>query len=310
MTRLVRRLHAEAPFEVTVASCSVMAAYALALPGMPHVLEEHNSHTRWMRDRYLSQTSSLQRLRCWASWRKSALYESRLFAKFDLVTMTSERDLSTTQSLLSHGRPPVVLVPNGVDCTQFRPALAEPRPDTLVFGGALTYNANHEAMHYFLGQVYPEIRRQRPNARLSITGASRGADLEKLSLDDSVTLTGFVDDIRPVVARSWVAVVPLLSGGGTRIKILEAMALGTPVVSTSKGAEGLDVVDGEHLLLADDPAVFAERTLQLLSDLALRQRIAANARRLVETRYGWQQIGDEFVTLVERVAGQHQNRGS
>ena len=104
MTRLVRRLHAEQPFDVAIASSAMMASYALALPGVLRVMEEHNSHTRWMWDRYQVQTSSLQRLRCWASWRKSALYESRLFARFDLVTMASEQDAGITQGLLSDRR--------------------------------------------------------------------------------------------------------------------------------------------------------------------------------------------------------------
>ena len=310
MTRLVRRLHAEQHFEAAIAGTAVMATYVLALPGVTLILEEHNSHTRWMRDRYLAQTSPLQRLRCWVSWRKSALYESRLFSRFDLVTMTSERDARTTRGLLDGGRsshaghPPVALVPNGVDCEQFRPGLAEPRPGTLVFGGALAYGANYEAMQFFLEQVYPQIRRQYPNVRLSITGSSKGVDLDKLPLDDSVTLTGFVDDVRPVVARSWAAVVPILSGGGTRIKILEAMALGTPVVATSKGAEGLDVTPGHDILVADEPAGLAAQVVRLLRDPALRQRLAANARRLIEQRYDWAQIGQRFAELVENVAGE------
>ena len=133
--------------------------------------------------------------------------------------MDEYRDAEATRDLVRDGHPPVELVPNGVDCEQFRPGLAEPQPDTLIFGGALSYDANHEAMRFFLSQVYPHIRRECPGAQLSITGSHKGADLDSLSLDESVTLTGFVDDIRPVIARSWAAVVPLLSGGGTRIKV-------------------------------------------------------------------------------------------
>jgi len=309
MTRLVHRLHTELFFDVAIAESVIMAPYALELSGVPRVLEEHNSHTRWMHDRYLAQTSPLQRLRCWVSWRKSALYESHLFPHFDLVTMVSEQDASVSRCLLPGGRPPVAVVPNGVDCEQFRPGLAEPQPDTLIFGGALTYQANYEAMQFFLHQVYPRIRSQCPGASLRITGSTKGVDLDSLPLNGGVTLTGFVEDIRPVVASSWVAVVPILSGGGTRIKILEAMALGTPVVATSKGAEGLDVVDGEHILLADDPVEFADRTLQLLRDPALHQRLVTNARRLVEQHYDWAQIGRRFVDLIEDVASRHMHRG-
>ena len=124
-------------------------------------------------------------------------------------------------------------------------------------------------------------------------------DTAGLALDDTVRLTGFVEDVRVPVAEAAVCVTPIRQGGGTRLKILEAMALGTPVVATAKGAEGLDVVDGEHLLLADDPEAFARRTVELLNGPDLRSRLSAAARRLVETRYEWQAIGAHFADLVE-----------
>jgi len=163
-------------------------------------------------------------------------------------------------------------------------------------------------MAYFLGQVYPRIRQSRSDVRVCITGSTRGLNLGGLPLDDSVVLTGFVEDIRPEIAGAWVAVVPILSGGGTRIKILEAMALGTPVVSTSKGAEGLDAVHEQHILIADDPAAFADCALRLMRDLLLRKRLATNARQLVEERYDWAQIGSRFARLLERTAA-HSRRG-
>jgi glycosyltransferase involved in cell wall biosynthesis len=142
---------------------------------------------------------------------------------------------------------------------------------------------------------------------LAITGSTVGADLGGLNLDDSVHLTGYVPDVRIPVAEATVCVVPIRQGGGTRLKILEAMALGTPVVATSKGAEGLEVIDGEHLLLADTPQAFADATLRLLGDPALRARLVASARRLVEARYDWAQIGQRFVRLVEEtVAGRRE----
>lgn len=299
LLRLARELHAAQPFDAVIAATVVMAPYALALPAVTRVLEEHNSGTRWMAERYHAQTAPLQRLRCWVSWRKSVRYEARLFPRFDLVTMVSEQDAAASRALVAEGKPPVAVFPNGVDCAQWRPGLADAEPDTLIFSGALSYHANYEAMHFFLGQVYPLIRAGHPAVRLRITGKAEGVDLSALPLDDSVSFTGFVDDIRPEIAQAQVSVVPIRSGGGTRLKILEAMALGTPVVATHKGAEGLEVTGGEHLLLADDPQQFAQRTIRLLSDHDLRRRLAANARRLVEQQYDWQQIGQRFATLVE-----------
>lgn len=299
MLRLVNELHAAQPFDAVIAGTVIMAPYALALSGATHILEEHNSGSRWMFERYQVQTAPLPRLRCWVSWRKAMAYEARLFSRFDLVSMVSEQDAAASLALLPNAAPPVRVLPNGVDCAHNRPGLAEPRPDTLVFSGALTYHANYEAMQFFLSEVYPLIQQAWPRVKLRITGKAEGVNLAGLALNESVTLTGFVEDIRPEIADAQVAVAPIRSGGGTRLKILEAMALGTPVITTTKGAEGIDVVDGEHLLSADDPQSFACRTVELFSNPALRGRLAANARRLVEERYDWAALGRRFAMLVE-----------
>jgi glycosyltransferase involved in cell wall biosynthesis len=159
-------------------------------------------------------------------------------------------------------------------------------------------------MRYFLADIYPGIRREVSNVSLTITGNTMGVRLKDLQLDDSVRLSGYVDDIKPVIARAAVCVVPLRQGGGTRLKILEAMALGTPVVATSKGAEGLDITPGRDILIADDPAEFAHEVIRLLRNSTLREQVTSNARRLVEQCYDWQQIGRRFVGLVETAASE------
>lgn len=305
MSRLLAETLRSGTFDAVIASTEMMADYALQAPsGTARILEEHNSMTRWMHERYREQASAVQRLRCWASWQKTRLYEARLFKQFDLVTMVSEQDAGITRALLPLGRPAVHVVPNGVDCAHNRPGLAQPQPDRLVFNGSLTYSANYDAMRWFLAEVYPRVKAQVPGATLTITGSTQGVDLAGLALDEGVTLTGFVEDVRIPVAEAAVAVAPIRQGGGTRLKILEAMALGTPVVATSKGAEGLEVADGKHLLLADDPETFAGRTVELLRDVGLRGRLAADARRLVEQRYDWVAIGRRFTALVEETVAQ------
>jgi glycosyltransferase involved in cell wall biosynthesis len=193
------------------------------------------------------------------------------------------------------------VVPNGVDCEHNRPGLVETRPFSLVYNGALTYSANYDAMSYFLAVIYPLIKQQVPEVSLTITGSLTGVELSGLALDKSVHLSGYVDDIRIPVAEAAVCVVPLRQGGGTRLKILEAMALGTPVVATSKGAEGLDVTPSHDILIADEPAGFAAQVVHLLRSGILREQQSANARHLVEQRYDWNQIGRRFVSLVEDV---------
>ena len=266
---------------------------------MTKILEEHNSLTRWMAERYRGQHGLLQRARCWVSWQKRRWHERRLYPHFELVTMVSRQDAQVTAELVQNEKLRVAVVPNGVDCAHNHPGLVARQPSTLIYNGSLTYRANYDAMGWFLAQIYPRIKAQIPKVSLTITGSTQGVDLAGLALDDSVTLTGFVEDVRIPVAAAAACVVPIRQGGGTRVKILEAMALGTPVVATSKGAEGLEVMDSDHLLLADEPEAFAGRTVDLLGNPDLCQCLAANARSLVEDRYDWQAIGARFVRLVE-----------
>jgi glycosyltransferase involved in cell wall biosynthesis len=255
--------------------------------------------TRWAQELAGEGGSAPQRARRWASLQKRRHYERGAYAQFDLVTMVSEADRLATAAGAGEGGPRVEAVPNGVDTRHNRPGVAAVKPHSLVYNGALTYSANYDAMHYFLAEIYPLIKTAVPEVSLSITGSTKGVDLARLALDESVRLTGYVEDVRVPVAEAAVCVTPIRQGGGTRLKILEAMALGTAVVSTAKGAEGLDVVDGEHLLLADTPEAFAHSVLSLLRDPARRGELAAAARRRVEERYDWEQIGQQFVSLVE-----------
>ena len=224
-----------------------------------------------------------------------------MFHQFDLCTMVSEQDRRTSLGLARnfHGR--IEVIPNGVDCQRNRPGLNPAIPNRLIYTGALTYQANYNAVQYFLNEVYPIVRQSMPEVNLTITGSKVGVDLSRLRLDDSVSFSGYVDDVRPLVGGSSICVVPIQEGGGTRLKILEAMALGTPVISTSKGAEGLAAIHNEHLLIADNSATFAEGILRLLKEPDLRERLTENARRSVEQHYDWDQIGQRFVDLIENI---------
>jgi len=310
MRHLVRETVHQQEFDAVIASTKGMASYALRdTPAVFRVLEEHNSSALQMAERYQKQTSCLNRLRCWISWQKARQHEQRIFQNFDLITMVSEQDKKSTQTLLHGKQVPVEILPNGVDCAHHRPGLAAVRPNTLIYNGALTYSANYDAMQWFLAEIYPLIKQQVPEVSLTITGSTQDVNLSGLRMDERVHLTGYVDDVRIPVAQSAVCVIPLRQGGGTRLKILEAMALGTPVVSTSKGAEGLEVMDGKHLLIADEPAAFAAQTVRLMHNSTLRQNLIGNARSLVEERYDWEQIGEDFVRMIEETVQKHRSQG-
>ena len=301
MRQTVAKVAGLGQWDAVVAFQSPAALYAPQLPGVPRILDVDTSLSYQMYERHISHDRPVAQLRTWVSWQKAHQYETRLFRSFQLCTVVSPAEVDYITGMVSTSSGHVEIVPNGVDCQYNRLGLVQPVPNTLVFNGTLTYSANYDAMQYFLAEIYPLLQQQEPDVSLTITGSTSGVDLVGLRLDEGVHLSGYVDDVRPLVAGARVCVVPLRQGGGTRLKILEAMALGTPVVATSKGAEGLDIVDGEHILLADDSVEFADRTLQLLRDPVLRQRLATNARRLVEQHYDWAPISQRFVDLVEDV---------
>jgi glycosyltransferase involved in cell wall biosynthesis len=192
----------------------------------------------------------------------------------------------------------IELLPNGLDLEAYPFQSDPPVPGTLIYPGSVTYEPNRDAVEWMARDILPRIRSQVPDARFRVTGrvpASGGA-LETAGLE----FTGYVSDVKPEIARSWVCALPLrLGAGGTRFKALEALALGSPLVSTAIGYEGLDVTDNVNVLMAEDAVTFADRCVSLLKSPELRLALVRNGRRLVEDRYNWASLGQR---LVERIA--------
>lgn len=296
MSRMVERVTEREQFDVVVASEIDMAPYATAVDVRPRILEDLELTV--LREKFETQTQFHRRLRYGLMWWKTRRFTARLLRQFDGCTVVSEGERLDVRRI-APASCPVVVVPNGVDVADYAGDFGPPQRDTLVFPGALTYDANLDAMAFFLAEIFPRVRAERPGARLRITGRTEGVPADQLPLGEGVTLTGYLDDVRPTVAQSWACVVPLRQGAGTRLKILEAMVLGTPVVATSKGAEGLAVTPGEDLLIADDPAAFAAQVVALLGDPAVRDRIRRAGRQLVRERYDWNVIGGGVRRLID-----------
>jgi GT2 family glycosyltransferase len=196
------------------------------------------------------------------------------------------------------------VIPNGVDVEACAGTFGSAETDTLVYAGALSYEANFDAVLYFARSILPLIRLERPGVRLRVTGRATPGQIATLPSAEGIEFTGYLDDVRPTIARSWAEVVPLRKGGGTRLKVLEALALGTPVVSTPKGVQGLEIEAGQHALVADSSAKFAAATVDLLGKPELRQRLAIAGCELVRERYDWRDIGRRFNDLVIQVVPQ------
>src|SRR2546428_2791552 len=186
---------------------------------------------------YRRAPSPVQKAGRGLAWLKMRHYERRLIRRFDLCLVTSQQDQSAACALAAKGLHSIGLVPNGVDTAYNQPGLARPEPNTLVFNGSVAYRPNYDAMHYFLSEIFPLVTQRIPEAQLRITGATTEAQKQSLPANRNVVFTGYLPDVREAVAGSTACVAPLRSGAGTRVKILEAMALGTPVVCTTKAAE-------------------------------------------------------------------------
>lgn len=259
------------------------------------IFERHAARTRGLWHLIWSQQS-----------RKMRRFEAETLQRFDSVVAVSKRDAEVLTK--RYALPVVEDIDTGVDLDffAFQPETAalDPGADggTLVFTATMSWAANVEGIHFLLDDVWPTLLRARPNIKAVIIGRNPPASLSDKIRERglNVTLTGFVDDIRPYVAASHVYVIPLFVGSGTRIKAFEAMAMGRPVVSTSLGIEGLEVTDKEHFLRADDAAAFSTAILGLLDDAAMRGRVARAARDLMEAKFSWKQVARQFEAICLR----------
>jgi glycosyltransferase involved in cell wall biosynthesis len=193
------------------------------------------------------------------------------------------------------------VVPNGVDVDYFRP---QPGPtEGCVFVGGTTWHPNRDALHWFAAEILPRLRARGEQG--PVTWVGRVTDEERHAFDgvDGLHLTGYVDDIRPYLARATCFIAPLRFGGGTRLKLLDAWAMGKAIVSTNPGAEGLGGIDGQDLLLADEPEAFTDAVVKVLRDRGLAERLGAGGRAAVEARFSWAVIGRRMSDLYRGVAG-------
>jgi sugar transferase (PEP-CTERM/EpsH1 system associated) len=272
-------------------------SYAVA-PGPLRVLDEHNVEYRFLERLERQERSRLRRLFYRLEARKLRDDELAACRRADAILTTSDVDRATLAPDV--GTTPIRVVPNGVDTTFFTPGPAGNGRPRLVFTGAIDYQPNTDAVLHFCAEIWPRVRRAAPEATLAIVGKDPPPAVLALA-GEGVTVTGTVPDVRPWMQSATAFVVPLRTGGGTRLKILEALASGRAVVSTSLGCEGLEVTPGRDILVADEPAAFADAVLRCVGDPALRARLGAAGRALVEERYRWEAIGANLADFYQEL---------
>jgi sugar transferase (PEP-CTERM/EpsH1 system associated) len=304
---IVKRVKAD---DVNLVVCDFLAP-AANVPfdlDCPTVLFQHNVEAMIWKRHYQVQSNWLKKSYLFRQWLTMRAFERRMCRRFDTVVAVSNEDREQMQN--EYGAGSVFDVPTGVDTKFFRPSGNERLdPHNIVFTGSMDWLPNEDAISYFTEQVMPRIKQAIPDATLTVVGRNPYPSLIDLAKrDSSVIVTRRVDDVRPYMERAAAYVVPLRIGGGTRLKIYEAMAMEKAIVSTSIGAEGLPVKDGAELLLADTAESFAAAVIRVLNEKLLAQALGARAAATVRERFGWEKVARRFGRICEETVELRQGR--
>ena len=284
-----------------------IADFAVATPNVPMdgpvpvMFFSHNVEYQILKRLAEAQLDPIRRGLLTIEWRKMRRYEAEICRKARLTVAVSahDRDLHLADAAGAVIRD----VPTGVDVSYFKANGTLENPVELVFTGSMDWHPNEDAIRHFINEILPAIRREVPHARLTVVGRNPSGSLRRDAEQAGVEVTGTVDDVRPYIDGAAVYVVPLRIGGGTRLKVFEALSMGKAVVSTGVGVEGLPLAPGKHYLKADDPASFASAVVSLLRDPERRQALGDAGRQLTHERFAWPQVARVFGSHCEAARG-------
>ena len=289
MRKLIARLLAKTQFDVLHLDMLQLAELADLGESMGVVLVEHNVESQILERRFKNEKNFLRRIYLKYQANKLRRYENQKCGEVDQVVTVSDGDKEILQGM--GVTTPITVVPNAVDVEFFQPAPEKPAADRLVYVGSLAWFPNEDAIRFFMDEIMPKISASRPALRLDVIGqVPNEAMISQWKSNDRVRFLGFVDDIRPHVLSASVYIVPLRIGGGTRLKILDAMAMGKALVTTSIGCEGLGLEQGRQALIADTPDEFAKAVIGLLEHSSKIKELGENSRAYVCENFRWEQI--------------------
>lgn len=306
MVSVAEQLVSEKPYDLIHCEWTPYAVnLAPFLPG-PSVVVAHNVESLIWKRYFEVEANPLKKSYIYLQWKKMERFEAMAFKMFTQTVAVSEQDKKTIEKWIPEER--ISVVENGVDAAYFQSVSDDRQPCSLVFTGAMDWRPNVDAMFYFMDEIWPLVLQSYPKSTLSIVGRNPMAILRGRVQDiPSVNLTGTVADVRPYLGAAQVYVVPLRVGGGSRLKILEALAMGMPVVSTSVGAEGLRAIPDQHLLYADTPRDFAAAIGRLFDDQLLRNRLGEAGRRLVHEYYRWETLAERLEQVWQKALACERN---
>lgn len=290
MQRVVDGLLNSKQFDLVYVDHLQMAQYVEDWNRCPKALDEHNVEWKIIERLAEGEKRLLRRMYAAIEWKKLRRWELDTCGKFDLALTVTEND----KDILLSERPEmnnITSVPIGVDFESFPKIELQPDAREIISIGTMSWPPNIESMLYFADEIYPEVKSRAEDVRLVIIGSKPPESIRCLaSSDSSIEVTGFVEDLSAAASKTAVFIVPLRSGSGLRVKILNAMAMGLPIVSTSVGCEGIGVEHGRDLLIADTSQEFADAVLRLLSGFELRKQLGEAGREFALQNYGWDSI--------------------
>jgi polysaccharide biosynthesis protein PslH len=294
MRRKVDDLLNNGHFDLIYVDHLQMAQYVSGWDGCPKILDEHNVEWKIIERIGNSEPLSPKRLYAAIEWRKLRRWELATCERFDRVLTVTKTDRDTLRSA-NHRLSKITCIPIGVDFEAFPKVELREDARDIVSIGTMSWPPNIDAAVFFAEKIYPAIKMHVDRVRYIVAGSNPTDAVRRLSLNDSsIEVTGYLDDLTPVASQAAVFVTPLRSGSGLRVKILNAMAMGLPVVSTSVGCEGIGAKPGRDLIVADSEHQFADAVVELMSDFRMRRQIAENGREFVHANYSWESIYDRL----------------
>ena len=302
MAEKIQKLTYSESFDIVQIEHSIMAPYIKAISmanNSKKVLTFHNIASVQYRRIFKIEKAISKKMRSFINWIQMKKWEAKFAMNFDLCVTMSDNEKQILQS--ENPKLNIAVIPNGVDVKNLQPLPVNFKTNNLLYVGKMDYQPNLDAVLYFVNKIFSLIKMQIKDAKFFIVGSNPTKEIKQLGKDNDVIVTGYVNNIQPFYEQCAVSVVPLRAGGGTRLKILESMAFGRPVISTSIGCEGLDVCNNENIIISDKPEEFARKTIELLQNKDFREKISKNARNLVEHNYSWESIAKKQIQIYEKL---------
>jgi len=302
----IRKFIKKYKFELVHFDSIDLGEYINEVGNFPKVLNHHNIESQMMFRRFIKEKNILKKIYFFQEAIKLKQYERKICLKFDYNLTVSELDKERLFKICPDIK--IEVIPNGVDVEYFKPKNKNFEPKTLIFAGGMNWYPNRDAMLFFCKKIWPVLRKRWPDVKATIIGCDPPKYILKLAQQDpNLTVTGFVDDVRPYLEKAHIYICPIRDGGGTKLKILDALAMGKPIVAHPIAIEGIDVKLEKHVLLAKAPSEFIQQIERLFNDTNLCHLLSQQGREIIIKKYDFKKIGKKLANLYDKIGEKYES---